>query len=125
MRVSFLSIDEDFTKVHFDVEAVQDNDKIIFVDKSYENTTLHFKRIDTCVVMERYGDVTMKMVFDSNNQTVGFYKNSEGLEFTFFVVCTKLEWTDKKIKINYDMILDKQTRVHHKLSLLLYETLAK
>lgn len=118
-------MDEDGNKVHFESEAVINQEELAFVDKSCENTTIHFLFSDTKMVLQRDGDTQMEMVFDLQKRTNGFYENSEGLRFDFLVECTHLECTNQKITIHYTMILDKQTKTKHKISLLLNETLAK
>lgn len=118
MKVSFLSLDDSNNKVNFTTEVVSRDNLYMFNDLSTTNTQIEIEVLDDSLRLIRTGDITMNMLFDLHNQTRGSYKNNEGLEFVFEVLTTRLEITSNKIRIDYEMIMEKETLSKHKISLL-------
>lgn len=118
MKVSFISIDEEKNKVNFSAEVEKVDNIYKFKDGSCENTFIELEVLGQCIRLTRTGDINMYMLFDLNNITSGSYENNEGLEFDFEVKTTKIEVSKSKIRIDYSMIMEKETLSSHKLSLL-------
>ena len=119
MIVSFFSVDEELNKVSFRSEAKQINNSIIFDDKSVKNTIINLEIYDDKIIIDRSGDVNTYMEFMKNQYFDTSYKSKDGLEFNFKIFCNMLEIKQKRIDIEYDMILDENTKFHHKLWILL------
>lgn len=119
MIVSFFSIDDELNKVTFKSEAKIINNSIIFEDKSVKNTIINLEVYDDKISIDRSGDINTYMEFRLNEYFDTFYKSKEGLEFNFKIFCNLLEIKQKRIDIEYDMILDENTKFHHKIWVLL------
>lgn len=118
MKVSFLSMDNNENKVNFTTEVEKKDNIFIFNDLSTTNTTIEIEILNKNVRLTRTGDTTMYILFDLNYITSGSYKNSLGLAFEFDIKTTRLDILSNKIRIDYDMIIDKETLSSHKISLL-------
>lgn len=115
MVVSFFSIDNQNNRVCFKSEAVYENQTLIFQDKSVKDTYIHVAENGDKLRFERKGAVRMVMELEVGCLRNGFYKNDLGLEFTFFSYCRALKITEKKIEMEYDMILDEAVLSKHKI----------
>ena len=120
MRLSFHSISDNEDKVFFETEYVKEENEIVFLDKTWENTTNHLILLEDKVKLIRLGDVNMEMLFDLSKETIGKYSNNLGLEFSFIVKCYNLKVQKNKILIEYNMILDEFTSSTHKIWILLH-----
>ena len=118
MKVSFISIDDEKNKISFNSLVEKENNILKFKDESCENTFIEIELLDKCLRLTRTGSINMYMLFDLNNITAGSYENNEGLEFDFEIKTTKLEVSNSKIRIDYSMIIEKETLTSHKISLL-------
>ena len=118
MIVSFTSIDEELNKVSFESEAKCINNSIIFEDKSINDTIINLELYDDKVIIDRSGYVNLYLEFRMNESFRTKYKCDNGLEFEFDIFCNLLDIKQNRINIEYDMILDKTNKTHHKLSLL-------
>ena len=119
MKVTFLSLDDQMNKVHFESEASRNENEIIFVDKTSPNTTIELTIFDNEVKFVRTGSISSEMVFIQNKKTKGNYSNDMGLEFDFDIYCSRLDITKNKILIHYTLVLDEYMKTNHKISLLL------
>ena len=120
MKVSFLSLDENNNKVKFESDCSMDENEIIFIDKTVENTTIHLIKEEPNLKLIRDGNTNMEMIFSEGDLTKGYYKNQLGIEFEFYVSTKKLIIDKSKIFINYKMIIDENVQTEHKISILLY-----
>lgn len=118
MKVSFLSMDDNDNKVSFTTDVIKKDNRYLFNDLSTTNTQIEMEILGNNIRLVRTGDITMYMLFDSNFQTSGSYKNTEGLSFDFEIKTTRLDILSNKIRIDYDMIIENETLSSHKLSLL-------
>lgn len=118
MKVAFLSIDDEGNKVHFTSQYNLKNNKIVFDDQSSDNTIIELENLKDKLIFKRIGTVNMQMTFQNQTTTEGFYANDLGLEFKFLVFCHNLTKTDKRIVIDYDLILGEEDKHRHKISLL-------
>lgn len=118
MKVTFLSLDDDNNKVYFTSDYSKVDDQIVFLDKSTPNTEIHLKIKDEEVILERIGSVNMQMIFNLKHLTKGFYNNDMGLDFNFQIKCHKLLCRNKKVNVEYDLILEDGQKLGHKFSLL-------
>ena len=108
MKVTFLSLDDQMNKVHFESEASRNENEIIFVDKTSPNTTIELTIFDNEVKFVRTGSINSEMVFIQNKKTKGNYS-----------YCSRLDITKNKILIHYTLVLDEYMKTNHKISLLL------
>jgi uncharacterized beta-barrel protein YwiB (DUF1934 family) len=120
MRLSFHSISDNEDKIFYETEYVIEDNEIVFVDKTCENTTNHLILLEDKIKLIRLGDVNMEMLFDLSCDTKGKYSNNIGLEFDFIVRCYNLKIQKNKILIEYNMILDEFTSSTHKIWILLH-----
>lgn len=120
MRLSFHSISDNEDKIFYETEYVMDDNEIIFLDKTTENTTNHLFILEDKIKLIRLGNVNMEMLFDLSKDTKGKYSNELGLEFDFIIRCYKLRVQKNKILIEYNMILDEFTSSTHKIWILLH-----
>ena len=125
MKVSFLSIDENRDKICFESEVSFKNGQIWFQDGSQTETRIGIERHSWGIVFRRIGAVETEMTFWNGKKTHGRYRNREGLEFSFEVLCQKCEMTERRILIHYLLILDERIQTRHKISLFFQEPLAK
>lgn len=119
MKVTFLSLDDEKNKVYFESEAARKDNEIIFVDKTYPNTTIELTLYEDKVQFIRTGYVNSKMIFIENKKTKGIYQNEMGLEFDFDIYCSRLDVNKNRIVIHYTLVLDEYMKTNHKISLLL------
>ena len=118
MKVAFLSIDEDGNKVHFTSQCETNENKIVFADQSSDKTIIEIENLKDKLIFKRIGTINMQMSFQNQKTTEGFYANDLGLEFKFLIYCHKLTKNDKRIVIDYDLILNEEEKHRHKISLL-------
>ena len=118
MKVSFLSMDDNDNKVSFVTDVIKKDNRYLFNDLSTTNTQIEIEILGSNIRLVRTGDITMYMLFDVNFYTSGSYRNSEGLSFDFDIKTTRLDILSNKIRIDYDMILEKEILSSHKISLL-------
>lgn len=105
MIVSFLSFNEK-TKTAFQTEAELDGKNIIFEDKSIPNTKIKISKLDKAILLERFGQVKMKMLFCLEEETKGTYINQDGLEFEYSIQTKDLLIQENKIKVSYILYMD-------------------
>lgn len=105
MIVSFLSFNEQ-TKTAFQTEAVINGNAIIFEDKSIPNTKIKISKLDKAILLERFGQVKMKMLFCLDEKTKGTYINKDGLEFEYSIQTKDLMIQENKIKVSYILYMD-------------------
>lgn len=115
MVVSFFSVDNQNNRVCFKSEAVYENNTLVFQDKSVRDTYIHVTKHKDKLCFERKGSVCMSMELELGCRRTGFYKNALGLEFSFTSYCHILKITEKKIEMEYDMILDGDVLSKHKI----------
>ena len=115
MEVSFYSVNDENEKVCFKSLAEKNNNQIIFQDKSLSNTMIYLTILKDKLIFERKGDCNMKIELKNDKKTLGFYSNEIGLEFNFETKCKELIIKDKRIDIQYDMILDNSILSSHKI----------
>lgn len=115
MQVFFYSLDNQNNKVSFNTAYKREDNKIIFEDKSIENTVIYLYIYKDKLILERKGSVEMKISFIKNKSIPSYYKNQLGLEFNFIAKCHKLTITENRIDIEYDMILDNDLISSHKI----------
>ncbi|MDE7385054.1 MAG: DUF1934 domain-containing protein [Anaeroplasmataceae bacterium] len=108
MFVSFLSFDQDKNKTSFQSEAKQNDNEIIFEDKSCPNTNIKISFLKNSFILERFGSTEMFMQFCLDKPTKGTYKNAYGLEFEFMVQTKTLTMDKNKVKVCYDMVMDQE-----------------
>lgn len=118
MDVSFLSFDDNQNKISFKTKVLEYGEQIVFEDKSCDNTLIIINIFDKKIQLHRQGNVNSIMNFELNKTTEATYQNNEGLEFKFKTKCLKLERTNNKIIIHYEMIMDEQVVLTNKISLL-------
>ena len=66
MNVSFISIDDENTKISFKSEYELKDNIFKFLDKSTTNTSIEVEVIGECVRLTRNGNINMYMLFDLN-----------------------------------------------------------
>ena len=120
MRLSFHSIDDNDNKIFYESDYEKSEKEIMFIDKTLENTTNHFIFLKDKLKLIRSGDVEMEILFDLSNLTKGYYKNTMGLEFEFFIKTNTLKVEKNKILVEYNMILDEINTTTHKIWILLH-----
>ena len=120
MRLSFHSISDNEDKIFYETSYVKEDNELVFLDKTCENTTNHLIFIDDKIKLVRTGEINMEMLFDLSKDTIGNYSNNMGLEFSFIIRCYNLKVTKNKILIEYNMILDEFTSSTHKIWILLH-----
>lgn len=108
MFVSFLSIDQEMNKTKFQSEATLNANEILFEDKSCLDTKIKLTILENSLILERFGFIDMRMQFCLDKHTYGTYKNKDGLEFDFEVFTKRLEINRTKIKVSYDMLVNKE-----------------
>ncbi len=106
MKVSVLSMNDQKEKVSFQSEAIQEDNKIQFEDKSYPNTQIILSLLEESILLERSGDVQMHMHFHPQEITDGWYRNKEGLQFDYQVQTMDILRKNNKIKVTYILFLD-------------------
>lgn len=118
MIVSFLSFNEN-TKIAFQTDAEKIENRILFEDKSYPNTKIRLSLFGKTVLLERFGQVNMNMLFCLEEDTKGFYKNQEGVEFEYRIHTNSLMIAENRIKVSYVLYLDEEeiTRTTFQVSL--------
>lgn len=121
MQVTFTSVDDQMNRVQFHSPVEQLAQGYRFKDGSMEETMLTVLIEQDRLHFIRTGQAQMDIIFDRMTTTVGSYKNQDGLEFQFLVVCKRLYISLKQIIIHYEMILDEQTKSKHKISLLFHK----
>ncbi|MBD5390831.1 DUF1934 domain-containing protein [bacterium] len=107
MIVSFLSFNENI-KTAFQAEADQRKNTISFEDKSCPNTEIRISWFETSILLERFGQVEMNMLFSLEQPTKGFYKNQEGVEFEYTIHTDSLFISKNRIKVSYTLYLENQ-----------------
>lgn len=120
MQVLFSSIDDQLNRVRFETDVVVKDHTYYFKDKSTEQTEIELTVYQNEVHFNRTGQIQMKLILIENKKTLGYYKNNMGLEFSFYVDCKQLIISKEQIKIQYEMILDKQTKTLHKILLIFH-----
>ncbi|MDE7162203.1 MAG: DUF1934 domain-containing protein [Anaeroplasmataceae bacterium] len=108
MLVSFLSFNDDNTKTSFQSEGRRKGNVIQFEDKSYPNTRIKLTLLESSVLLERFGDVQMLMLFSLEKETKGFYTNAEGLEFEYTIHTKEVSIQENKVKVSYTLFLNKE-----------------
>ncbi len=120
MQVTFSSIDDQLNKVRFETDVVIKDNTYYFKDKSTENTDIELTIYQNEVHFKRIGQTQMKLILIENRRTIGHYKNEMGLDFSFYIDCKQLTISKEQIKIQYEMILDKQIKSLHKILLIFH-----
>ena len=115
MEVTFYSLDDENNKIFFKSKGTKENNIISFKDKSNENTTILLEINASSITFYRKGNVDMKLILEKNNTNECYYKNEMGLEFNFKAFCKELIVKEKRIDIEYDMILDEDILSSHKI----------
>lgn len=115
MEVFFYSLDNQNNKVSFKSNAEYINNKLVFKDKSIDSTNIHLSISKDKLVLERIGKTEMKLALIENISSEAYYRNEMGLEFNFIAKCHKLNITNNRIDIEYDMILDNELLSSHKI----------
>lgn len=115
MVVHFYSLDQENQRITYTSEAKIEDNSLVFLDKSVENTTIYIRRLEDKLVFERKGDVQMQMTLILNQKTKAYYKNNFGLEFSFQVECHRLEQKKNRIDLEYTMFLDSDAMSRHKI----------
>lgn len=115
MEITFYSLDDENNKVFFKSKGIKENNIISFIDKSNDNTTILLEQNTSSIIFYRKGDIDMKMILEKNIINSCYYKNQNGLEFDFKVYCKELIIKEKRIDIEYDMILDEDIISSHKI----------
>lgn len=115
MVVSFFSTDNQNNRVSFRAEAVYDKETLVFQDKSVKDTYIRVSVSGNKLCFERKGAVCMAMELEAGARRTGWYKNAMGLEFSFVSDCRVLKITEKKLEMEYDMILDGEVLSKHKI----------
>lgn len=105
MIVSFISIDEEDNKIEYTSHADIDDNKIIFKDKSTNDTNIMVYQINDSLFLKRYGMIDMLMEYKLDCNTIGYYKNQDGIEFEFILHTNYLEIKDNKYIVDYEMIV--------------------
>ncbi|MDE6242160.1 MAG: DUF1934 domain-containing protein [Anaeroplasmataceae bacterium] len=121
MVVSFLSFDNEKNKTSFQTEAIQNGNIIRFEDKSSIGTQIQITLLEDSFVLDRFGLIEMHLHFCLDKLTKGTYKNTEGLEFDFWVQTTSLVIEKNKLKVNYDMKMDEEILSSHTFQVVLFE----
>ncbi|MDE6047614.1 MAG: DUF1934 domain-containing protein [Anaeroplasmataceae bacterium] len=121
MVVSFLSFDNEKNKTSFQTEAIQNGNIIRFEDKSSIGTQIQITLLEDSFVLDRFGLIEMHLHFCLDKFTKGTYKNTEGLEFDFWVQTSSLAIEKNKLKVNYDMKMDEEILSSHTFQVVLFE----
>lgn len=108
MVVSFLSFDNEMNKTSFQSEAIQNGNEILFEDKSSEDTKIKITILENSLILERFGFIDMYLHFCLDKCTQGTYKNKDGLELNFEVHTKSLTIEKTKLKVSYNMSMDKE-----------------
>ncbi|MDE5566542.1 MAG: DUF1934 domain-containing protein [Anaeroplasmataceae bacterium] len=120
MQVTFSSLDEEMNRIQYEASVKQEENYLIFEDKSVPNTWVKILIESEVIHLVRYGQVQMEMTFDPTKKTIGHYQNEMGLDFNFMIDCSKLSISKEHITIHYQMILDETIKTKHKISLLFH-----
>ncbi len=120
MQVLFSSMDDQLNKIRFETDVVVKDNTYYFKDKSTEHTEIELTIHQNEVHLNRVGQTQMKLIFIENRKTMGYYKNEMGLDFSFYIDCKQLTISKEQIKIQYEMILDKQIKSLHKILLIFH-----
>ena len=83
MELVFYSLDNENNKVFFRTDFKKIDNKIVFSDKSMENTTIYLTINGNSLVFERKGNTSMMMVLEEGITHSGHYENNTGLFFFF------------------------------------------
>lgn len=102
--LTFHSIDSDNNKVIYSTDYKREDNKVIFKDKSAENTDIILTiNNDLSLTFERKGDVNMLLPLALGEKKAGFYKSSNGLAFDLNVKTLFLEIKNNKISVEYEL----------------------
>lgn len=115
MKITFYSLDDEKNKIFFKSEGKKIDNCIIFEDKSYDNTVIKLELYSSSIILNREGNVNMKLILKKNEASECFYQNEMGLEFKFMAFCKDLIIKENRIDIEYDMILDEDILSSHKI----------
>lgn len=111
--LTFHSVDSDDNKVIFNNDYVREDNRIIFKDKSTENTDIILTiNDDLSLVFERKGSINMLLPLALGEKKAGYYKNSNGLEFDLNVKTLFLEIKNNKISVEYELYVMDVVQTH-------------
>ena len=120
MNLTFYSVDNNNEKVLYNTEYVKDENQIIFLDKSVENTTIYLTILPNSLLFERRGNSNMILPLEYGKKTKCHYKNELGLEFDFLVLTTELLISSKRIEMEYSLFLDGDNISNHKITIIFH-----
>lgn len=115
MKVFFYSVDDEENKVSFHSEGAYRDNVLSFEDKTLKNTKINIYIDSNRLIFQREGSVEMKLELIEGQAMPSFYRNDMGLEFEFQAFCHKLDISNNKIDIEYEMILDHNSLSYHKI----------
>ncbi|MCR5705674.1 MAG: DUF1934 domain-containing protein [Acholeplasmatales bacterium] len=104
MKIKFYSYTPS-GNVKFEAEGIQNKNTLSFIDKSFENTTLSITVEEFGVNLERVGGCTMNMHLEIGRKCPGHYKGAD-LEFDFIAEAKKIEITEEKITLWYELSIN-------------------
>ncbi len=120
MEVVFHSLDDKGEKVFFRSKCEVINNKIIFDDKSTENTKITITPGQP-MRFTRAGNVNMEIMFSLNERTRCYYNSKDvGFDFEFEVYTDRLIVESNRISIEYTMFLYGDKLSSHKIWILLH-----
>lgn len=105
MKIHFYSKTNDFELEYF-ADAKKIDGAYIFKDESLENTQISMKPIGNTLLFERFGDVSMKVLYENGKNCSGAYANKMGLDFDFVAKTDLLDIKDNEINLQYDLFID-------------------
>lgn len=115
MELIFHSLDSASNKVFFRTTFKKVEDTLIFSDKTDKNTTIYLTKKNKTLLFERKGNITMQMVLDLENETLGHYENSNGLSFDFTIKTKKLNIRENLIEMEYALYVEEDEISIHKI----------
>lgn len=115
MELVFYSLDNDNNKVFFRTDYEKKDNRIIFQDKSIENTMIYLTINGNSLLFERKGNTSMIMSLEEGKNTSGHYESSTGLFFDFVTKTKILSIIDNQIKIEYSLYVQEEEMSSHKI----------
>lgn len=116
-------------KAHF--YSISKNSNVKYIsDLKIDNNTYSFKDSDNTfinlsilnnnhIIINRFGSISMDMVFKTLEKTKSFYKNDMGLEFDLEIFTKDISISKDKIVIEYDLYLDNILNDSYKIFVLI------